>query len=92
MPTGLLLFCVEYRSKGKQLGAGVFDVVDREFESIRATGLGEAVRRVYNFRNTYIAHEKGEELISQQMAEEALHQWIGLLVSLEDLVMTYGGG
>ena len=92
MPTGVLLFCVEYRSKDKQSPAGVFGAVDREFESIRSTGLGDAVRRVYNFRNTYIAHEKGEELISEQIAEEALHQWIGLLVSLEDLVMTYSGG
>ena len=65
---------------GEQSPAGVFGAVDREFEKAPVQpGWAYAVNRVYNFRNTCIAHEKGEELISEQNAEEALRQWIGLL-------------
>lgn len=91
MPTGLLLFCLEYHSKDKLATGGVLDAVDVQFATLRSTSLGGAVRDVYSFRNTYIAHEKGEELLSRSTAEAALRQWIDLLLGLEELVLADSG-
>ena len=82
MPTGLLLFCLEYGPRdGRPLG-GIFEAVWNEFEDLRSTDLAMRLKSVYDFRNTYIAHEKGTQLADSTIAEEALREWITLLSRL----------
>ena len=86
MPTGLLLFCLDYEAKARDPVSGILTEVEQRFRDLRDSDLRDSLRRVYNFRNTYIAHEKGEQLTAQRLAEESLHQWVDVLVSLERLV------
>ena len=86
MPTGLLLFCLEYQIKTEERAGNIFSVVERNFRDLRDSELPVVLRSVYNFRNTYIAHEKDTPLNSQQIAEEALHQWVNVLVFLQRLL------
>ncbi len=86
MPTGLLLFCLDYQAKTQELTTNIFSAVEQEFRDLRDSELRDALRGMYNFRNTYIAHEKGNPLASQQIAEEALHQWVDMLVFLQRLL------
>ena len=62
MPTGLLLFCLDYEAKARDSISGILAEVEQEFRDLRDSDLRDTLRRVYNFRNTYIAHEKGEQL------------------------------
>jgi len=75
MPTGLLVFCLDYsRSKSESL-PGVFAAIRERFRDLAEGSLRELVQRVYDFRNTYIAHQK-KELTDAAVAEAALHNWV----------------
>jgi type III restriction enzyme len=90
MPIGVLLFCLDYQPRAEALASNVFAVIAGVFSDIHGSALRQELRRVYEFRNTYVAHEKGEELTARHLAEEALHDWIDVLVSLEQLI-PHGG-
>jgi type III restriction enzyme len=82
MPTGLLVFCLDYASKEQSTRVGVLQAVQVEFKDIAASDLGDVVKRQYDFRNEYVAHEKREPLRSVEAARDALGVWIDALVRL----------
>jgi type III restriction enzyme len=82
MPTGLLLFCLEYARKDQPAAGGIFNAVRANFADLAATDLGALLQRQYNFRNEYIAHEKREPLRSPEAAREALQTWVEALLRL----------
>ena len=51
---------------------------------LAGTDLGALLGTVYDFRNTFIAHVKGE-LADRAKAEEALRQWIRAIQRLNEL-------
>src|SRR5205814_283801 len=69
MPTGLLLFALEYATTGTA-DAGILGAVRAAFGALEETnkGLYEALKQQYDFRNEYIAHEKREPLRSVEAA------------------------
>lgn len=81
MPTGVLLFCLDYASKERQ-STGIFAAICEEFQEDAQTDLPDLLQRQYDFRNEYIAHEKREPLRSEEAAREGLGVWIDTLVSL----------
>jgi type III restriction enzyme len=82
MPIGVLLFCLEYAAGEHDSSVGVLKAVRDQFRDLQATGLAGPLREAYDFRNTYVAHEKGDQLRDVDRAREALGLWIGLLVAL----------
>lgn len=82
MPTGLVIFCIEYAGGKKSHDVGVLTVVKEQFAEFAGSGLEQRVREQYEFRNTYVAHEKHEPLQSVEAAREGLANWIGTLVAL----------
>lgn len=82
MPTGVLLFCLEYAAKPKPDSAGILQAVEVRFSDLAATDLAAAVKKQYDFRNEYIAHEKREPLRSVDAARAALGVWTGVLQQL----------
>jgi len=83
MPTGVLQFCLDYASKVAEPLPGIYAAVRKEFSGLSATGLPKEVKEVYDFRNTYIAHQKGE-LTDVATTREALREWIRTLVTLHE--------
>ncbi len=82
MPTGLLLFCLDYASKDEPGRGGIFDAVRTSFRDLVATDLPGRLKAQYDFRNEYIAHEKREPLRSEEAAREALQIWTQVLVEM----------
>lgn len=81
MPTGLLVFCLGYAQKDTEPLGGIFTSVRTRFSDIAKTGIRELVGQVYDFRNTYIAHEK-KELTDVEITRTALKSWIETLHNL----------
>ena len=86
MPTGLLLFCLEYASKDAPAPDGLLNAVRTAFSELATTGIADVVQAQYDFRNEYIAHEKREPLRSAEAAREALGVWIDALLRLREAV------
>ncbi|MBI5676339.1 MAG: DEAD/DEAH box helicase family protein [Nitrospirae bacterium] len=74
MPIGLLKFCLEYSQGDYKIG-GVFDAVKQSFSRFGNDGLYGTVKEIYDFRNTYIAHQE-KELNDIEIAREGLIKWI----------------
>jgi type III restriction enzyme len=83
MPTGVLQFCLEYAAKAAEPLPGIYAAVRKQFAGLAATGLPKQVKEVYDFRNTFIAHQK-QELTEVARTREALREWILTLVALHD--------
>ncbi len=81
MPTGLLIFCLDYAKKDTDPLPGIFTTVRTGFSKLAATALYDLLERYYEFRNTYIAHEK-EQLEDVDTTREGLKTWIDTLTSL----------
>jgi type III restriction enzyme len=81
-PVGLLRSCLEFALHEKARPAGVFDAIRSAFAFDGAEALLEAVSRVNDLRNHYIAHQE-KSLDDRAMAEAELKHWIQaiLLVS-----------
>jgi len=84
MPTGLLIFCLEYAAKQEGDRGGVFEAIRSSFSDVAESDLLDDLGKQYAFRNEYIAHEKREPLRSEEAAKEALSLWIGTLVRLRE--------
>ncbi len=78
MPTGVLVFCLEYATKQSEPLGGVFKSVRTRFADLAQTDLRQLVQGIYDFRNTYIAHEKAE-LTDPGATRTALRDWITTL-------------
>lgn len=82
MPTGLLLFCMDYAKKDEAVVGGVFGEVRSVFSDFAGSDLEELVKEQYEFRNLYVAHEKHEPLTSADATRKALKTWINALIAL----------
>ncbi len=82
MPTGVLMFCLSYAGKETEPLGGVFTSVRTRFADLAKTPLPELVTKAYEFRNTYIAHQKAE-LQDAEMTRAALREWVTALVQLD---------
>jgi len=81
MPTGALSFCFEYAAKDTEPLPGIYQAVRLRFADFATSDLPRSVKGIYDFRNTYVAHEK-RELTDGQETAEALKEWIRALVLL----------
>ena len=61
---------------------GVFDSVRKAFRIDGARKLHEQIQQVYDFRNTYIAHQN-QELKDADLAKRNLIAWIVMIHILE---------
>ena len=69
---------------GKKAGTpfpAIFTSIRQHFADLAQTDLHDLVDQMYEFRNTYIAHEKAE-LTEAEAARAALRTWIQTLLSL----------
>jgi type III restriction enzyme len=85
MPTGILSFCFDYASKDAEPLPGIYAGVRTRFAGLATTSLPRQVKSMYEFRNTYIAHQKGE-LTDLARTRVALREWIGVLEALHRAV------
>lgn len=74
MPIGLLKFCLEYSQTVHDIG-GVLEAVKKSFSKFNQTDLYDTVKGIYDFRNTYIAHQD-KELTDIKTAKEGLAHWV----------------
>ncbi|MBI2439742.1 MAG: hypothetical protein HYV35_00025 [Lentisphaerae bacterium] len=81
MPISLLKFCLEYESSPVDHIRGIFEFIRRNFRDFRATGTLKSLKEVYDFRNTYVAHQD-VELRDVATTRDALKKWIALLLLL----------
>jgi type III restriction enzyme len=84
MPTGVLVFCLDYAAKPSEPLGGVFKSVRTRFADIAQTDLRGLVQGMYDFRNTYIAHEKAE-LTDAAVTRTALRDWVTALWRLQSV-------
>jgi type III restriction enzyme len=87
MPIGVLKFCLEYAESSVDGIGGLFASVRKRFADLRGSGLLKLVSDVYDFRNTYVAHQE-QELKDLQATREALKKWVVLVTRLEGLFQT----
>jgi len=84
MPTTVLRFCLDYAgSKEDNLG-GVFESIRRNFDKLKDPTFLNELTEVYEFRNTYVAHQN-EELKDVEQTRKALKQWISLISIMEKI-------
>ena len=81
MPTGMLIFCLDYAAKETEPLSGLFTSIRKRFADLANTNLQRVLEEVYEFRNTYIAHEK-KDLTDAETTRTALHRWVDGLQSL----------
>lgn len=87
MPTGVLMFCLDYAVKTDEGLPGVFAAVRTKFGPLAKSDLPMLVKNCYDFRNMYIAHAKAE-LTDRAKAHEALGLWVRTLLALHAAVGT----
>jgi len=85
MPSGLLIFCLDYAAKPDDPLPGVFTSVRSRFSTLAKTDLPGLVKEFYEFRNNYVAHAKAE-LGDRERAREALGNWVRALLALHEAV------
>jgi type III restriction enzyme len=74
MPIGLLKFCLEYSQSDYTIG-GIFEVIRQCFSRLNEADLYDTVKSIYDFRNTYIAHQD-KELTDIKTTKEGLAHWV----------------
>lgn len=84
MPIGLLRDCMDYALQDRAKHGGVFQSVRDRFKFTGGRKLLTAVNNVYDFRNTYVAHQE-QTLTDHKVATRALGDWIALLDQLTNL-------
>ena len=84
MPTGLLIFCLDYGKKDTTPLPGIFTSVRSRFAAFKDSNLQELLQHVYDFRNDYVAHEK-KKLTDVAVAREALKTWTESLPRLHSV-------
>jgi type III restriction enzyme len=85
MPTGVLLFCLDYATKPDEGLPGVFTAVRTQFAPLAKSEMPKLVKAYYDFRNNYIAHAKAD-LTDRAKAREALALWVRTLLALHEAV------
>lgn len=85
MPAGLLRFCLRYAGATSAPLGGIFGAVRNRFAEGGRADLLALVEAYYDFRNTYIAHEK-KDLVDVEVTRAALAQWVNALGALHGAV------
>jgi type III restriction enzyme len=83
MPLGLLRDCMEYALNDNTRIDGVFQAVKAVFRMAGGRNLLAAVVRIYDFRNTSVAHQE-KEVTDPKEAQQHLVGWIRGLKALVD--------
>ena len=87
MPVSVLQFCLDYAKKATEPLPGVFKSVRTGFSDLKDTGLKQLIDQCYEFRNTYVAHEKEELLTDVEETRSALQVCVD---TLQALVASHG--
>ncbi len=74
-------FCLEYAASPVDHIRGLFESIRRNFKDLRSAGILKALKEVYDFRNTYVAHPE-KDLRDIEETRTALKQWISLIALL----------
>ncbi|MDA3949473.1 MAG: DEAD/DEAH box helicase family protein [Spirochaeta sp.] len=80
-PTGLLRNCLQFALEDTSDVGGVFLAVKQVFDFNGAGHMLQAVSRVNDFRNHYVAHQENK-LSEYDMALAELEHWVNVLVML----------
>jgi type III restriction enzyme len=83
MPMGLLRDCMEYALNDNTKINGVFQAVKTKFKVTGGRDLLSTVARIYEFRNTRVAHQE-KEITDPKEAEQHLIGWINGVRSLTE--------
>jgi type III restriction enzyme len=83
MPFGLLRDCMEYALNDNTKIHGVFQSVKLKFKVAGSRDLLSTVTRIYDFRNTRVAHQE-KEITDPKEAERNLIGWIQGLRALTE--------
>ena len=86
MPISILTFCLEYAETQKDEIGGVFETIRRNSEELKGSGLLQRLSEVYDFRNTYVAHQK-QELKDIEETRIALKKWVSVLIELHAIAV-----
>lgn len=78
------------RERVEREGGPAKIVIRRNFRDFRAAGILKILAEVYEFRNTYVAHQD-EELRDVEKTRAALKTWINLLCLLHAQVEKKAG-
>ena len=78
MPIGLLRTCLDFALNGRVKPGGVFESVSKAFKVDGARKILQQVQQVYDFRNTYVAHQQ-QELKDPGLAQRNIILWINTL-------------
>jgi len=78
MPIGLLRTCLDLALNGRVKPGGVFEAVSKTFKVDGARKILQQVQQVYDFRNTYVAHQQ-QELKDPGLAQRNIILWINTL-------------
>jgi len=83
MPLGLLRDCMEYALNDNTKIDGVFRAVKEKFKVAGGRDLLATVIRIYDFRNTRVAHQE-KEITDPKEAQHNLVGWINGLKALTE--------
>lgn len=78
-PVGLLRNCFDHALDDTNEIGGVFEAVRKQFRWSGVRKVYDAVSRVNDFRNHYVAHQE-QQLTDAAVAREELHAWVEALV------------
>jgi type III restriction enzyme len=87
MPTGVLIFCLQYAASGEAGIGGIFKSVRQQFGKVQDKGLLKALTEVYDFRNTYVAHQE-KDLKDVAETRTALKKWVDIVARLHGVAET----
>lgn len=80
-PLGLLRNCLDFALNDKNKLGGIFDAVTTRFRTTGSRDFLAGVQAVYDFRNTYIAHQE-KELTDAALTRKELIRWIETLKAI----------
>lgn len=83
MPIGMLGFCLEFARQDPPLQVGgVFATIRERFSQFNHSQLPDRVEHIRSFRNKYVAHSQGEEIVDADLANVELKNWITGLAAI----------
>lgn len=82
-PLGLLRSCMDFALNDRTNLTGVFASVRSQFRFSGGRDLLASLQGLYDFRNTYVAHQE-HELTDAVLAKRELRNWIGTLERLTE--------
>jgi len=88
MPIGLLSFCLEYAQMVPPiLVGGVFEAIRDKFARFSNTSLFSRIDHIRNFRNTYVAHQDEEHVLTDvDLVKIELKNWISGLSFMHKVI------